>query len=67
MYGDKQSPGVIFQSVQYIYEHISANKDKKKYELSLTFLEIYNEELKDLLQPDNTAPKQLKIREDNKK
>ncbi|ETO17027.1 hypothetical protein RFI_20310 [Reticulomyxa filosa] len=54
---------VIFQSIQYIYEHISADKDKKKYELSLTFLEIYNEGLKDLLQLDNVAPKQLKIRQ----
>ncbi|ETO04442.1 hypothetical protein RFI_32955 [Reticulomyxa filosa] len=39
---NKNTYCVIFQSVQYIYEHISANKDKKKCALSLTFLEIYN-------------------------
>ncbi|ETO01481.1 hypothetical protein RFI_35959, partial [Reticulomyxa filosa] len=34
-----------------------------KYELSLTFLEIYNKKLKDLLQFDNVAPKQLRIQQ----
>ena len=66
MYGDNANPGIIYQANQYIQDYITRNPENKQYEISVTFIEIYNEELKDLLIDENKKKHhdKLKIRED---
>lgn len=61
--GSPEEPGVIFLAMQDLFARMEALKDTKKFEISLSYLEIYNETIRDLLQPE-TSPKRLVIRED---
>ena len=53
--------GIMPKSVKYIWTAISQRKEK--YYVKVSFLEIYNEQIRDLLNPDNVN---LQIRWDNK-
>ena len=65
MYGNNKNPGIIYQANNYIQGYIKTNPQNKKYKLSVTFLEIYNEQLNDLLIDDECKHNEpLKIRED---
>lgn len=65
--GTPDDPGVIFLTMKELFERIELLRDTKIIELSLSFLEIYNETIRDLLNPD-TSCKKLVLREDaNKK
>ncbi|EGG21371.1 kinesin-7 [Cavenderia fasciculata] len=62
MKGCDGNPGIIPLSIRYIFDHIQRNNDRQ-FTLRVSYLEIYNEEIKDLL--NNTKQKQkLKIQED---
>lgn len=61
--GLPQDPGVIFLTMQELYQRIESLKDTKVFEVTLSFLEIYNETICDLLNP-TTSPKKLVLRED---
>ena len=52
-------PGIISRAINTIFEHLSKSSDE--YSVKVSHLELYNEELYDLLDPDN---KGLKILED---
>ncbi|KAJ1982865.1 hypothetical protein H4R34_001562 [Dimargaris verticillata] len=52
MYGSAEEPGVIGLSIRRIFEHIEQTPNRE-YLLRVSFLEIYNEAIKDLLNPDN--------------
>ena len=54
--------GVIPRVIQHIFDKIETNKDKAEYLVRVSFLEIYNEELKDLLH-SSSQPKSIVIRE----
>ncbi|QLL33037.1 hypothetical protein HG536_0D05580 [Torulaspora globosa] len=62
--GSPEEPGIIFLAMQDLFNRIEALKDTKKFEISLSYLEIYNEMIRDLLKPE-TSPKKLVIREDS--
>lgn len=63
--GTAQSPGIIFLTMQELYEKISELSDEKVVELSLSYLEIYNETIRDLL-IDGAHPRGgLMLREDS--
>ena len=47
--GTLQQPGVIFLTMQELYERIAERTDEKATEVSLSYLEIYNETIRDLL------------------
>lgn len=63
--GTPQSPGIIFLTMKELFDKIADIRDTKLVDVSLSYLEIYNETIRDLLEPSN---KQLVLREDvNKK
>lgn len=63
--GTPNDPGVIFLTMKELYERIEMIRDTKIIEISILFLEIYNETIRDLLCPD-TPHKKLILREDAK-
>ncbi|KAH7156102.1 P-loop containing nucleoside triphosphate hydrolase protein [Dactylonectria macrodidyma] len=66
--GTSQHPGIIFMTMQELFEKIEERSQDKTTELSLSYLEIYNETIRDLLVPGGgqAAPKGgLMLREDS--
>ncbi|WEW58923.1 tubulin-dependent ATPase kip3 [Emydomyces testavorans] len=47
--GTAQQPGIIFLTMQELFERIAERSDEKVTEVSLSYLEIYNETIRDLL------------------
>ena len=61
--GTVQQPGVIFLTMQELFERIAERSDEKVTEVSLSYLEIYNETIRDLLVPGGSKTG-LMLRED---
>lgn len=61
--GTVQAPGVIFLTMQELFERIGERNDEKVTEVSLSYLEIYNETIRDLLVPGGSK-QGLMLRED---
>ncbi|RAL60433.1 hypothetical protein DID88_000208 [Monilinia fructigena] len=49
--GTAQQPGIIFLTMQELFEKISERSEEKQTEITLSYLEIYNETIRDLLVP----------------
>lgn len=64
--GTPADPGVIFLTMQELFERISEVADTKVVEVTILYLEIYNETIRDLLCPE-TPHKKLVLREDANK
>lgn len=63
--GTPQDPGVIFLTLKELYERIDRLSSERIFDVSVLFLEIYNETIRDLLCPE-TPSKLLNLREDSK-
>lgn len=61
--GTAQQPGIIFMTMQELFERIDERSGEKSTEISLSYLEIYNETIRDLLVP-GTPKGGLMLRED---
>lgn len=61
--GTPQQPGIIFLTMQELFERIEERKNEKVTEVSLSYLEIYNETIRDLLVPGGSKTG-LSLRED---
>lgn len=61
--GTAQQPGIIFLTMQELFEKIQELKEEKVIEISLSYLEIYNETIRDLLVPGGSK-QGLTLRED---
>ncbi|KAH8887143.1 kinesin [Thozetella sp. PMI_491] len=61
--GTSQQPGIIFMTMQELFEKIQERSDEKTTEVSLSYLEIYNETIRDLLVPGGSK-QGLMLRED---
>ncbi|EMG50460.1 KIP3 Kinesin-like protein KIP3 [Candida maltosa Xu316] len=61
--GTPDDPGVIFLTMKELYQKIEELSDRKIIDVSLSYLEIYNETIRDLLHPE-TRCQSLVIRED---
>ncbi|CUS24184.1 LAQU0S14e02102g1_1 [Lachancea quebecensis] len=61
--GTAENPGIIFLTMQELFAKMEQLKDTKKFELTASYLEIYNESIRDLLEPE-TPSKKLVLRED---
>jgi kinesin family protein 18/19 len=62
--GTIQQPGIIFLTMQELFERIGERTDEKVTEVSLSYLEIYNETIRDLLLPGGSKAG-LMLREDS--
>ncbi|KAJ3511548.1 hypothetical protein NLJ89_g4034 [Agrocybe chaxingu] len=64
--GTESDPGVIYLTMADLFQRIEDRKDEWNVEVMVTFLEIYNEEIRDLLaEPGSHVPRGgLSIRED---
>ncbi|KAI6404719.1 hypothetical protein MCOR20_006849 [Pyricularia oryzae] len=62
--GTAAQPGIIFLTMQELFEKIQERSDEKVTELSLSYLEIYNETIRDLLVPGGSK-QGLMLREDS--
>ncbi|KAK6000335.1 hypothetical protein QM012_003967 [Aureobasidium pullulans] len=65
--GTAQQPGIIFLTMQEMFERISEMQEEKQTEVTLSYLEIYNETIRDLLIPVGEVTKRgqgLMLRED---
>lgn len=49
MIGTDENPGLYFSSVEDLFSKINERKKIIEYEISVSFVEIYNETLRDLL------------------
>lgn len=61
--GTAQQPGIIFLTMQELFERIQERTEEKVTEMSLSYLEIYNETIRDLL-GENSGRGGLMLRED---
>lgn len=62
--GTAQQPGIIFLTMQELFEKVEELKAEKQTEITLSYLEIYNETIRDLLNPGVGAKQGLMLRED---
>ncbi|EPY50503.1 kinesin-like protein Klp6 [Schizosaccharomyces cryophilus OY26] len=65
--GEPNDPGIIFLTMRELLTRIESLKATMDVELSVSYLEIYNEKIRDLLSQDPMSletPKSLTIRED---
>jgi len=63
--GTSEDPGLIFLTMQGLYARIEAERDEYETDIRLSYLEIYNETIRDLLSPEPTPPGPgLALRED---
>ena len=63
--GTSDDPGLIFLTMQGLYERIAAESHEYETDLRLSYLEIYNETIRDLLSETPTpAGRGLALRED---
>lgn len=60
MFGTDSNPGIIPRSCRFLFESIRADSTQTEYSLKCSFIEIYKENIRDLLKPQNTS---LKVRE----
>lgn len=62
MIGHDGSPGITYLTMKQLFDQINLLKDDYDFELGITYLEVYNETVNDLLNPGE----QLHLREDGK-
>ncbi|XP_075047832.1 kinesin-like protein KIF18B [Mixophyes fleayi] len=60
MLGAEADPGVMYLTMVELYQAIEAIKEEKSCEVLISYLEVYNEQIQDLLEPKGP----LAIRED---
>lgn len=58
IHGDSDSPGLIPQTLEFLFSSIAS--DSRKFTFKISYLEVYNEQVNDLL---DTSKKNLEIRE----
>ncbi|XP_069461937.1 kinesin-like protein KIF18B isoform X2 [Ambystoma mexicanum] len=63
MLGSEVDPGVMFLTMVELYRRIEEIKEEKLCEVLISYLEVYNEQIQDLLEPKGF----LAIREDSQK
>ncbi|KRT80094.1 Kinesin, partial [Oryctes borbonicus] len=62
MLGHAEHPGITFLTMRALFERKADLSNERDFELGVTYLEVYNENVQDLLNPGST----LHLREDGK-
>ncbi|XP_069882906.1 kinesin-like protein KIF18B isoform X1 [Dipodomys merriami] len=60
MLGKEGDPGIMYLTTMELYRRLEALKEEKRFEVLISYLEVYNEQIRDLLEPKGS----LAIRED---
>ncbi|XP_053115957.1 kinesin-like protein KIF18B isoform X2 [Hemicordylus capensis] len=63
MLGSEKDPGIMYLTMKELYKQIEARKEEKHCEVFISYQEVYNEQIYDLLEPKGP----LAIREDPEK
>ncbi|NXE82518.1 KI18B protein, partial [Cochlearius cochlearius] len=63
MLGSEKSPGIMYLTMVELYKRIEARREEKSCEVLVSYQEVYNEQIHDLLEPKGP----LAIREDPEK
>ena len=50
MLGNQVNPGIMYQTMKEIFEQLQDLKIDREYEIKVSFLEIYNENIRDLIE-----------------
>ncbi|CAH0563687.1 unnamed protein product [Brassicogethes aeneus] len=61
MVGDREHPGIMIRALNDLFEVVKGKEDE--YSVTMSYLEIYNEQIRDLLNPSSGF---LELREDSK-
>ena len=61
MLGNQVNPGIMYQTMKEIFEQLQDLKIDREYEIKVSFLEIYNENIRDLIEANN----EVRPEEDN--
>lgn len=68
MLGNQVNPGIMYQTMKEIFEQLQDLKIDREYEIKVSFLEIYNENIRDLIEAQNEVRPEddnyLDLRED---
>ena len=62
MAGNANCRGVMVQTVEELYKRIEASASTQSIDVTVSYLEVYNEKIRDLLRPG----KELAVRDDAK-
>ncbi|XP_061248116.1 kinesin-like protein KIF18B isoform X2 [Bos javanicus] len=60
MLGRERDPGIMYLTTMELYRRLEACREEKRFEVLISYLEVYNEQIHDLLEPKGP----LAIRED---
>nr|XP_020462657.1 kinesin-like protein KIF18A isoform X2 [Monopterus albus] len=63
MLGSENDPGVMYHTMKELFKRMDAAKEEKEFTVAFSYLEVYNEQIRDLLA--NAGP--LAVREDSSK
>lgn len=61
MLGNEHTPGVAYLTMKELFEQIKTNSNERKFDIGISYLEVYNEQVMNLL----TKRGPLKLREDS--
>ncbi|XP_055321638.1 kinesin-like protein KIF18A isoform X2 [Sitodiplosis mosellana] len=61
MLGSDDIPGIAYLTMKELFEQIKANSEERKFDIGISYLEVYNEQVMNLL----TKRGPLKLREDS--
>ena len=64
MVGTENNPGTMYLTLQDLFQKVSNNLKENQYNIRVSFLEIYNEQIRDLI---DMSPDMLELREDPEK
>ena len=64
MLGDKGAPGILGQAAEQIFQRVEAQRGEREFLVRVSYIEIYNENVRDLLDPKAGI---IKVREDRVK
>ena len=66
MLGTENNPGIMYRTLNDLFVEINKFEGKREYQVTMSYLEIYNELLRDLLASATPSSTLLELREDAK-
>ncbi|XP_047526944.1 kinesin-like protein KIF18A isoform X1 [Vanessa atalanta] len=63
MIGNKEHPGITYLTMEHLFYTINSFEKEREFDIGVSYIEVYNESVYDLLKPSNTP---LQLREDSK-